>query len=111
MRGLDNMMLDLYDNPDLLKKLMEFLMDDFINELGIMEQEHAFSLNNSPDGVNGSGGIGYTSDLPEWDSGQTPYYRDAVAGQNLRRQLVSVQSILTSSCFIISYRSWSVLVL
>ncbi|MDQ1318586.1 MAG: hypothetical protein QG588_2248 [Candidatus Poribacteria bacterium] len=75
MRGLDNMMLDLYDNPNLIKKLMEFLMDDFINELDIMEQEHAFSLNNSPDGVNGSGGIGYTSDLPEWDSGQTPYYK------------------------------------
>lgn len=75
MRGLDNMMLDMYDNPELLKRLMTFLRDDFLRELDILKKENAFSLNNSPDGGNGSGGFGYTSDLPEYDSGQTPDYK------------------------------------
>ena len=75
MRGLDNMMLDMYDNPELLKRLMGFLRDDFLRELDILKKENAFSLNNSPDGGNGSGGFGYTSDLPEYDSGQTPDYK------------------------------------
>jgi hypothetical protein len=75
MRGLDNMMLDMYDNPELLKALMAFLRDDFLIELDILKRENAFSLNNSPNGGNGSGGFGYTSDLPEYDSGETPDYK------------------------------------
>jgi len=75
MRGLDNMMLDMYDNPELLRKLMEFLRDDYQNELEILERENAISLNNSPNSGNGSGGLGYTSDLPEYDSGQNPTYK------------------------------------
>jgi len=75
MRGLDNMMLDMYDNPELLKALMAFLRDDFLKELEILKLEDAISLNNSPDGINGSGGIGYTSDLPEYDSGMAPDYK------------------------------------
>ena len=75
MRGLDNMMLDMYDNPELLKSLMGFLRDDFLKELEILKQENAISLNNSPDGVNGSGGIAYNSYLPEYDSDITPDYK------------------------------------
>lgn len=75
MRGLDNMMLDMYDNPKLLKALMAFLRDDFLRELDILKRENAFSLNNSPNGGNGSGGFGYTSDLSEYDSGETPDYK------------------------------------
>jgi len=75
MRGLDNMMLDMYDNPELLKALMAFLRDDFLRELEILKRENAISLNNSPNGVNGSGGIGYNSDLPEYDSDLIPDYK------------------------------------
>ena len=75
MRGLDNMMLDMYDNPELLKALMAFLRDDFLRELDILKRENAFSLNNSPTSGNGSGGLGYTSVLPEYDSGEIPDYK------------------------------------
>lgn len=64
MRGLDNMMLDMYDNPRLLHRLMAFLRDDKMREIDLFEQENAISLNNGPDNVNGSGGLSSTEDLP-----------------------------------------------
>jgi len=64
MRGLDNMMLDLYDNPDLLHHLMSFLRDDFLREIDLFEEAGAVSLNNEPDNTIGTGGLCPTADLP-----------------------------------------------
>ena len=64
MRGLQNMMLDMYDNPGLLHRLMEFLRDDFMRELDLFEREGAIALNNTPDNVTGSGGLSPTTALP-----------------------------------------------
>jgi len=66
LRGLDQMMLDMYDNPDLLHKLMSFLRDSTLNEIDLLEREGVLSLNNEGDYV-GSGGIGYTDELPASD--------------------------------------------
>jgi len=67
MRGLDQMMLDMYDNPALLHRLMAFLRDDYMREIELYEREDAVSLNNQPDSVTGSGGLGPTCDLPGED--------------------------------------------
>jgi len=67
MRGLDQMMLDMYDNPRLLHRLMAFLRDDFLREIGLYEEAGALGLNSYPDTVTGSGGLGPTSDLPARD--------------------------------------------
>ena len=64
LRGLQQMMLDMYDNPQLLHNLMGFLRDDFLREWQIYEREGVLSPNNEPDSILGSGSIGYTAELP-----------------------------------------------
>ncbi len=53
MRGLEQMMLDMYDNPPLLHRLMAFLRDDFLHEIDVLERANALSLNNTPDNITG----------------------------------------------------------
>jgi hypothetical protein len=64
LRGLQQMMLDMYDNPPLLHHLMAFLLDDFLREWQLYEQEDVLTLNNQPDSVMGSGSLGHTDQLP-----------------------------------------------
>jgi len=64
LRGLDQMMYDLYDHPGLLHRLMGFLRDDYLREIDLFEEVGAVSLNNTPDHVTGSGGLSPTEDLP-----------------------------------------------
>lgn len=67
LRGLEQMMLDMYDNPDMLHELMGFLRDEQIREFEFYEKEGALSLNNGSDYITGSGGIAYTDELPSED--------------------------------------------
>lgn len=67
LRGLQQMMLDMYDNPALLHLLMAFLADDFLNEWKTYEREGVLTLNNQPDSVMGSGSLGHTDQLPAAD--------------------------------------------
>jgi hypothetical protein len=64
LRGLEQIMLDLYDNPGLLHRLMAFLRDDMAQFMDTVEAEGALSLNNGVDSYVGSGGIGHTDQLP-----------------------------------------------
>jgi hypothetical protein len=70
MRGLENLMIDMYDDPELLKDLAAFLRDDFLRELETLSAEKAFSLNNHADTVLGSGGLAFSSALPEAVTGE-----------------------------------------
>lgn len=67
LRGLAQVMMDIYDNPQLLHDLMAFLRDDQIRLLELLEREGVLSLNNAPDDYVGSGGIGCTDELPAAD--------------------------------------------
>ena len=64
LRGLQQMMLDMYDNPALLHDLMAFLRDDLLHEWQVYEQEGLLTLNNQPDSLMGSGSLGHTDQLP-----------------------------------------------
>jgi len=64
LRGLQQVMLDMYENPDLLHRLMAFLRDAKLRELEAYEREGILSLNNGADDYVGSGGVGATEDLP-----------------------------------------------
>lgn len=64
LRGLDQMMFDLFDNPGLLHDLMAFLRDDRLGHLEALQAEGILSLNNGPDDMVGSGGLGHTGELP-----------------------------------------------
>lgn len=64
--GMEMLMTAMYDNPAALHRLMAFLRDDFMAYLDFFEREQLLPLNCDNDYV-GSGGIGYTPDLPRQD--------------------------------------------
>ena len=65
LRGLDHMMYDFIENPELVHRLMAFLRDGNLAMLDQLEQQDLLSLNT--DGYVGSGGLGYTRELPQPD--------------------------------------------
>lgn len=64
--GLTEMMLYMYDKPQLIHRLMRFLSDGFLNRLDWLEENKLLYLNNN-DSYVGSGGIGYCTDIPKRD--------------------------------------------
>jgi hypothetical protein len=63
LRGLTNLMMDMYDNPEGLHRLMAFLRDGTLEKLEFLEKEGLLALNT--DGTYaGSGGFGWTEELP-----------------------------------------------
>jgi hypothetical protein len=66
LRGLGQMMLDMYDNPDGLHRLMAYLRDGHMARLDFLEGNGLLNLNNDGAYV-GSGGFGWTHELPQQD--------------------------------------------
>jgi len=62
--GLETLMLAPYDQPEGLHRIMGFLRDEHLKLLAWMEAERLLSDTNTDDGV-GSGGVAYTSELPQ----------------------------------------------
>lgn len=62
--GLEELMLNMYDEPEALHQLMGFLRDDYMAMLDWMEAEQLICLNNENDYL-GSGSRGYTHSLPQ----------------------------------------------
>jgi hypothetical protein len=70
LRGLQQIMLDMYDYPDELHQLMGILRDGHLGKLDYLEENGLLSLNCDNTYV-GSGGFGFTRELPQADfSGQ-----------------------------------------
>ena len=66
LRGLQQIMYDMYDHPDELHRLMAFLRDGHLAKLDFLEENNLLSLNNDGTYV-GSGGFGWTNELPQSD--------------------------------------------
>lgn len=66
LRGLENLMLDMYDNPEGVHRLMSFLRDGQLKKLDFLEEKGLLSLNTEGTYV-GSGGFGWTKELPQAD--------------------------------------------
>ena len=66
LRGLERIMFDMLDNPLDLHRLMGFLRDGTMARLDFLEQNDLLSLNNDGSYV-GSGGFGWTRELPQVD--------------------------------------------
>jgi hypothetical protein len=66
LRGLEDFMTDFYLNPEGLHQVMAFLRDGHLNKLDFLEKNGLLSLNNDGTYV-GSGGYGYTTELPQKD--------------------------------------------
>jgi hypothetical protein len=69
LRGYEQFYVDMYDNPELLHRMMAFLRDEALREWEIYEREGALSLNSGPDHIRGTGGVSYADPLspPEVD--------------------------------------------
>lgn len=66
LRGLQQMMFDMFDHPTELHRLSAFLRDAYLHRLDFLENNGLLSLNSGGQYV-GSGGFGYTRELPQSD--------------------------------------------
>lgn len=64
LRGLEQFMLDLLDNPDLIHKLMAFLRDSYLARFDFLEENNLLCHNDDGTYV-GSGGFGWSHELPQ----------------------------------------------
>jgi hypothetical protein len=67
LRGLDQIMFDMYDRPEFLHRMMALLRDDMMHLIDVCQEAGVLSLNNGPDDYVGSGGVGCTDELPAAD--------------------------------------------
>ncbi len=65
LRGLTQMMYDFHENPALIHRTMTVLRDGTLSMLDQLEAQDLLSLNSA--GYVGSGGLGYTNELPQPD--------------------------------------------
>ncbi|MEI8094571.1 MAG: hypothetical protein WCG80_10180 [Spirochaetales bacterium] len=63
LRGLENFMFDLYDNPDWVHKTLSLLSQGTLRKLDFLESRGLLPLNTEGTYV-GSGGFGWTEQLP-----------------------------------------------
>ncbi len=67
LRGIEQTMIDLFDNPELLHETMAFLRDAKLHELDLYEAENLLTLNNEAHDHIAQGGLGITDELPADD--------------------------------------------
>jgi len=66
LRGMEQLMYDVYDNPDMLHGIMTILRDGTLAMLDELEEGGLLSHNTDGTYV-GSGGLGWTNELPQPD--------------------------------------------
>lgn len=66
LRGLEELMMDFYDEPEYVHKTMAFLRDGFLHRLQWLEDNNLLGRN-SGNAYVGSGGTGWTDQLPAWN--------------------------------------------
>jgi hypothetical protein len=64
--GLERLMLAMIDEPEELHRLMGWMRDEHLNLVTTLEKEGVLLLNNR-NGYTGSGGVAYTTELPQAD--------------------------------------------
>lgn len=66
LRGMNQVMLDVYDRPEWLHEVMSFMTEGSLHLLKDCERRGLLELNNNSH-YTGSGGTGYTNELPSAD--------------------------------------------
>ena len=67
LRGLEQVLMDMLDRPEWLKGVMEFMTQGYFRRNEAMERLGIYTLNSEGDSWVGSGGMGYTDELPATD--------------------------------------------
>lgn len=75
--GLEKLMMAMYDTPDDLHGLMQWLSDEALHFINWCETEGILGMNNE-NGYTGSGGVAYTHELPQddWKEGMPVRLKD-----------------------------------
>lgn len=63
LRGMENLMMDMYDDPSWVRQLIDFLARAHNESLDAIVAENLLCLNNGAEWI-GTGGIGYSDQLP-----------------------------------------------
>lgn len=66
LRGMENLMYDMFDAPEWVHEFVKFLADDHMACLDALEEGGYLTLNNGCEWI-GTGGLGYATDLPQPD--------------------------------------------
>lgn len=66
LRGLAQLYLDMVDRPEWLHRILNFMVAGNLEMLNFLEKNNLLSLNNNANYV-GSGGLGFTDELPQPD--------------------------------------------
>ncbi len=75
LRGMERLMYDFYDAPESIHKVMKLIFDGTMERLDFLESGGLLCLNNDGAFV-GSGGMGFTDELPAKDFGAAVRTRD-----------------------------------
>jgi len=75
LRGMQNMFTDFRDYPDEIRQLFSIILEGHMKKLDYLEANHLLSLNNDGTYV-GSGGYGYSDELPQPDFDGTVRLKD-----------------------------------
>lgn len=78
LRGFEQFLLDLYDHPEFVHRMMAFLRDDTLMEWELYEREGVLSFNGGPEFIRGSGGLTCTDLLPAADPSRPAGMQDMV---------------------------------
>lgn len=76
LRGFEQFLLDLYDHPEFVHRLMAFLRDDTLQEWELYEREGVLSFNSGPEHIRGTGGVACTDRLPTGDAARPARMQD-----------------------------------
>ncbi|MHB9132673.1 MAG: hypothetical protein ACYDBB_16510 [Armatimonadota bacterium] len=68
LRGLEQMMVDMYEEPEFLTDLVRFMVDSRDAQITYMEDQNYLTHSNNRWHYVGSGGMGYTDELPQQDA-------------------------------------------
>jgi hypothetical protein len=66
LRGITNMLIDFLEEPDNIRELLSLISQSHLRKLDYLEKNKLLSLNNDGTYV-GSGGFGFTDELPQND--------------------------------------------
>ncbi len=78
LRGFEQFLLDLYDHPEFVHRMMAFLRDDTLREWELYEREGVLTHNAGPEFIRGSGGLTCTDRLPASNTARPAQMQDMV---------------------------------
>lgn len=113
LRGMEELMMDMYDRPEWVHELMDFIASAWVSMIDQLEASGSFTLNNHGQYTD-SGGLSYTHELPAKDFDGKVRLKDLwgygvaqelvlVSPQHHEEFLLNYQLRILDRCGLVSY--------